>query len=205
MATQPIGHTAHSYTYQKPRRRQEDAEFPLGPEQSKKRQPEVVQTGPTARDHIRSLLSAISGGTNERLSFQDVADHRDGLKSRWDSEVSEDLKTLGVSMSDRFRLMVDPATDSVTTGSDHPDKQKIDAYFASHPERADEFKTLIQLDKLAETAENRLSPDNMQQSLLPDAMAWWYQTNMDTSSLFSGGGMIFGTGGSAYKGLDIRV
>jgi len=36
-------------------------------------------------------------------------------------------------------------------------------------------------------------------------MAWWYQSNMDTATLFTGGGIVFGMGSSAYKGLDIRV
>lgn len=206
MPTQPVEHKVYNYSQPQPRRPQTDVDFPLGPEQSKNRQPEETPASKSGvRTHIESLLADIPKGEDGRLSFQDVVNHKDAVEAEWDQRVSADLEALGVDMSKRFRLMLDPGTGAVTASGDHPDKMRIDAYFAANEERADEFKNIVQLGRLASVAENKLSPDDMQQTLLPQAMAWWYQTNMDTSSLFTGGGVVFGAGGSAYKGLDIRV
>lgn len=205
MATQPIEHKVYSYTYKKPRRPQEDVDFPLGPEQSKKRQDDAPQTGSGVRGHIRALLANVPRRDDGRLSFKDVADYRDAVEAGWDRSVNAALTGLGVDVSRPFRLMTDPSTGAVTAGSDHPDKGRIDNYFASNQDKAEEFTRIIQLGKLVDTSDKRLTPDEMEQTLPLDAMAWWYQTNMDNGALFKGGGVVFGAGGSAYKSLDIRV
>ncbi|MGL1861587.1 MAG: hypothetical protein OCC46_03585 [Pseudodesulfovibrio sp.] len=205
MSTQPIEHKGYGYTYKKPRKPHEDVDFQLGPEQSKKRHEEVADSGPTIRDRIRNLLADVPRSDGTKLSFKDIVDHRDALEKDWDAAVAGDLTTLGVDMSVKFRLMHDPTTGEVQAHVDHPDKMKIDQYFASNPEMADDFENMLQLDKLIDVARRRLAPQEMDQTLEPEAMAWWFQTNMDTTSLFTGGGVIFGQGSSAYKGLDIRV
>lgn len=187
------------------KRTREDVDFPLGPETSKKRQEDVGDAKKTMRDHIRMLLSEIPGGADNRLSFKDVADHTDAREKDWDAAVSGDLKAIGVDMSRRFRLMHEPGSDNVLAGSDHPDKTRIDQYFASNPEMTRDFDTILQLGKLVDVANRKLSRQEMEQPINADAMAWWYHSNMDTASLFTGGGVVFGTGGSTYKGLDIRV
>ena len=88
---------------------------------------------------------------------------------------------------------------------DHGSREMITAYFATNPERALELGEVLQFGKLAGVAEGKLTPQDMSQTLQTEAMAWWYSSNMDTGSLFSGGGVLFGTSGVAYKGLDIRV
>ena len=205
MPTQPIDHKVYSYAYKQPKRSQGDVDFPLAPEQSKKRHEEATDSRATVRDRIKAILSEIPKQGENKLSFQNIVDYRDVLETEWDETVNNDLKALGVDMSAKFRLMHDASTGDVVASNDHPDKGRIDAYFASNSERADEFRTIIQLGKLVNVAENKLSPQDMNQTLQPEAMAWWYQSNMDTASLFNGGGVVFGAGGSAYKGLDIRV
>lgn len=205
MSTQPIEHKVYSYTQKQRKRPQADVDFPLAPEQSKTRHEEAPDSKGTVRNHIQALLSDIPKGDGDRLSFQDVVNYRDSLETEWDQTVNSDLKAIGVDVTAKFRLMHDSSTGKATASSDHPDKARIDAYFAANPDRADDFEKIIQLGKLANVAENKLAPQEMQQTLQTEAMAWWYQSNMDTTSLFMGGGVVFGMGTSAYKGLDIRV
>ena len=205
MPTQPIEHKVYSYAYKQPKRPQGDVDFPLAPEQSKKRHEAVPDSRGAVWNSIQNILSEIPKRDGNRLSFQDIIDYRNAMETEWDQAVDGDLKGLGVDMSVKFRLRHDASADDVTASTDHPDKARIDAYFVANPDRANEFRTIIQLGKLANVAENKLSPQDMGQTLQVEAMAWWYQSNMDTTSLFGGGGVIFGAGGSAYKGLDIRV
>ncbi len=205
MTTQPIEHKGYGYTFKQTRRPQEDVDFPLGPQSSKKQQEEVAEPRATVRDRIRALLAEVPRQDGNRLSFQDIADYRNSLEKDWDAVVSGDLNSLGVDMDRFFRLTHDPGSGQVSTGVDHPDKAKIDQYFASNPEMADDFKSLLQLGKMVDVAERKLSPEAMNQTLDAEAMGWWYQSNMDPSALFTGGGIVFGGGSSAYKGLDIRV
>ncbi len=205
MSTQPIGHKEYNYTYRKPKKTQEDVDFPLGPEQSKKRQETPVVPTASVRDHIQALVDKIPRRDGNKLSFLDVKNYRDSFEKDWDARVSGDLLSLGVDMSRKFRLAHDPASGEMLANADHPDKMKIDQYFISTPDMADDFKSGLQLGKLVDTAERKLAPQEMETELTPEAMSWWFDANMDSVSLFSGGGIIFGMGSSAYKGLDLRV
>jgi len=205
MSTQPIEHKGYGYSFKQTRRPQEDVDFPLGPETSKKQQAEPAEPKATVRDRIRALLADVPKEGGNRLSFKAIVDYRDVLVKDWDAVVSGDLKGMGVDMSQTFRLTHDPVTGQVTAGADHPDKAKIDQYFLLTPDMADDFKNVLQVDKLVDVAERKLTPDEMNQTLDSEAMGWWYQSNMDASALFTGGGVVFGAGSFAYKGLDIRV
>lgn len=205
MSTQPIEHTGYGYSFKQTRKAQEDVDFPLGPELSKKRQEIPAEPRTTVRDHIRTLLEDVPKQDGSRLSFNDIADYRDSLKQDWDAVVTSELSGLGVDLGQKFGLMLDPTTDRVTVSDDHPDAMKIDQYFESNPEMGHDFETVLQLGKLVDVAERKLSPQQMDQTLETEAMAWWYQSNMDTATLFTGGGVVFGMGSSAYKGVDIHV
>jgi len=204
MSTQPIEQTVQGYTYKKPKRVQDDAEFPLGPEQSKKRQETSVETGGDVRNFIRGLLSQVESGEDGRLSFKDVVEHHASIQSGWNSAVKDDLGQLGVDTSSPFRLMYDPAG-SVTVVGEHADREMIDRYFSTNPDRVKEMGDILQFGRLASAAESRFSMQDMDQTLQTEAMAWWYSSNMDTTTLFAGGGTVFGSGNTPYKGLDIHV
>ncbi len=205
MSTQPIEHKGYGYTLKQSRKPHEDVDFPLGPEQSKKRQEESGEQGGGLRARILAILSEVPKSESGRLSFQNILDHRDVLEKVWNDTVARDLAAGGVDMSQTFSLVFAPGTGSVTSSTDHPDKIKIDQYFASNPDMVDDFEHVLQLGKLVDVAERKLAPNEMGQTLRSDAMAWWYQSNMDGASLFAGGGTVFGTGASAYKSLDILV
>nr|WP_321513912.1 hypothetical protein [uncultured Pseudodesulfovibrio sp.] len=204
MSTQPIEQTVQGYTYKKPKRAQDDAEFLLGPEQSKKRQENTVETRGDVRNYIRGLLSQVESGDDGRLSFRDVVDHHALIQSSWNNAVKNELGQLGVDTLSPFRLMYDPAG-AVTVVGDYGDREMIDRYFSTNPGRVREMGDIIQFGRLASTAESRLSVQDMDQTLQTEAMAWWYSSNMDTTTLFAGGGTVFGAGNTPYKGLDILV
>lgn len=205
MSTQPIGHKEYSFTYRKPKKTYEDAEFSLQPEQSNNRQVTEESTSVSGRDRIRAILSDIPLRGGEKLSFYDVKSYRDSLEKDWDARVAGDLATIGVDTDRKFRLTLDPAVGSVVASGDHPDKSKIDMYFQTDTDAADDFESILQLGKLVDVAERKLSPTDMETELTPEAMSWWFDSNMDSSSLFTGGGIVFGVTGSSYQGLDIRV
>ncbi len=73
MSTQPIGHKGYGYTLKQSRKPREDVDFPLGPEQSKKRQDESgEQRGDGLRARIRALLADVSTDGGSGISFQDI-------------------------------------------------------------------------------------------------------------------------------------
>lgn len=205
MATQPIEHKGYNYAQPQTKKAREDVDFPLGGEQSKTRHNEVAEQACTACDQIDLLLREIPKNGSNKLSFQDVVSHRDSLEQQWDRQVRSDLFGVGVDLSSSFRLVYDPSTGSVTASSDHPDKLRIDQYFISNQDRADDFRKRLSLDKLVDVAERSLSEADMSRPIDEESMTNWFQNNMETASLFSGGGIVFGMGQSTYKGLDIRV
>ncbi|RWU02440.1 hypothetical protein DWB63_16155 [Pseudodesulfovibrio sp. S3] len=178
--------------------------FPLNAEQSKNCQAEIPESGAGVRAYIRDLLSGVVSGSDDRLSFTEVVDHHSSLQSDWNREVEADLGELGVDTSTPFRLLYDPAGAALVVG-DHPDKEMINAYFTANPGRVRELGETLQFGSLASTAQSKLTPADMDQPLHTEAMAWWYTANMDAHTLFSGGGVVFGAGGTAYRALDIRV
>ena len=204
MSTQRIEHTVQEYTYQRPKKTREDVEFTLGPESSKNRQEDGTDSRDSARGHILSLLRQVDGESEGSLSFADVIAHHEAVQSGWNSEVGDDLAELGVNVDAPFRLMYDPAG-AVTVAGGHPDQEMIDSYFTANPGKVRELGNILQYGKLASAAETRLNRSELEQPLSAEAMTEWYATNVDPATLSGGGGMLFGAGGTVYKGLDIRV
>lgn len=204
MSTQPIEQTVQGYSYQRPKKTTSDSEFSLDAEQSKTRRVDTPASGSVMRGYLRDLLATAAPDGGSTLSFSDVEAHHADLLESWNSEVKADLTDLGVDTDSVFRLMHDPAGTATVVG-DHPDKEMINAYFTSNPDKVTELGRTLQFGKLVATAKNRLSEKDMDRSLSTDAMAWWYSTNMDTASLFSPGGVVVGASATPYKGLDIRV
>lgn len=204
MSTQRIEHAVQGYTYQRPKKARADVDFPLGPEQSKKRQEDAADSDGDVRGHVQALLAQVPGNTKNWIAFADVVAHHEALQAQWNREVDNDLSDLGVNTQVPFRMIFDPAG-TVTVAGDHPDKDMIERYFSTNPARVRELGDILKFGRLASAAENMLASSEMGQPLKIEAMAWWYSSNMDTSSLFSGGGMLFGAGGTVYRGLDLRV
>ncbi|MBG0790796.1 MAG: hypothetical protein H0S80_09890 [Desulfovibrionaceae bacterium] len=204
MSTQRIEQTVQGYTYQRPKKAHDDAEFPLGPEQSKTRQEGEGGSGDTARGRIRSLLNRVDGETGGAISFADVVAYHEAAQSGWNGEVGADLEELGVNVDVPFRLMYDPAG-AVAVVGDHPGGEMIDSYFTANPGRVRELGDILHLGRLASAAETRLGRGEMEQPMAVGAMTEWYAANMDPAALFSGGGVLVGAGGTVYRGLDLRV
>lgn len=204
MSTQRIEQTVQGYTYQRPKKAREDVEFPLAPEQSKTRQDGDSGSGDGARGRIRSLLDRVEGDRDGAASFADVIACHESLQSGWNAAVGEDLAELGVNVGVPFRLMYDPAG-VVSVAGDHPDREMIESYFTANPGRVRELGDILQLGRLASTAETRLSRAELDRPMAAGAMTEWYAANLSPGTLFSGGGVLVGAGGTVYRGLDIRV
>lgn len=204
MPTQPIDHTVQGYGYKQSRRTQSDVDFSLGADQSKNRHDSGENPDASARQLIQSILGSVPSRSTDSLSFREIVEYYESLQSEWNRAVNDDLVELGVAVTTPFRLMYDPAG-AITVAGEHGDKEMINAYFIANPGRIDELGESFRLGKLADTAQNRLTPGEMGQSLQVEAMAMWYASNMDPSSLYQGGGLLFGSGGGIYKGLDIMV
>lgn len=158
------------------------------------------------RSEIESLLDEIPKGDDDKLSFEDIRDYRAKLDEEFDDSVKKDLKALGVDVSRKFTLVHDGATGKVTVDGNHPDKAIIDKYFEDNPDKVNDFKKLLQLDKLVSYTrpQQTLSQNDFKAQMQAKSMAWWLSSNMDASSWFSNGGMMFGAG-AAYQSLNLRV
>lgn len=204
MATQPIEQTGYEYSQLQSQKTHRDAGFSLETDQSKSRQPDVSD-GCVACDTLASIVREVERANDGALSFNHLAAHRDELEAKWDREVRSDLFSIGVDLTTPFRLVHDAASDSVTASSDHPDTLRIDQYFMGNQQKALDFKKRLTLDKLVDVAQRTLSTEEMDTPMDEESMVGWFRSHMDTASLFSGGGIIFGRGRSAYRGLDLRV
>ena len=156
---------------------------------------------------IKSYLDKIPKGEDNTLSFSEVDDYRSKMEAKWDIQVTADLEALGVDVTKQLPLSYDAATGKVTVAKDHPDKEIIDKYFEDNPDKVEEFKTIIQLGKLTQTASasTQLSPTQYRQSLQLQSLSWWFADNSNPSDWFSGGGLLFGQGQTAYTGLNLQV
>lgn len=167
---------------------------------------EAAKEGSTSVEtDILSYLAKIPKGDDNRLSFEDVDNYRSELEKKWDVEVMADLEKLGVDITQQFPLTYDPDTGKVTVSGEHPDKETIDKYFEDNPDKVDQFHDIIQLGKLTNVANSKLSQDQLTQNLQMNTLAWWYADNTDPGSWFQTGGMVARQGQSAYTGLNLTV
>ncbi|BCS87928.1 hypothetical protein [Pseudodesulfovibrio sediminis] len=204
MPTQPIDHTVQGYGYKQSRRTQSDVDFSLGADQSKNRHESGENQDANTRQFIQSILSNVPSRSAGSVSFREIVEQYTALQSDWNRAVCDDLAELGVKVTAPFRLMYDTAG-SISVAGEHGDKDMINAYFTANPSRIETFGEAFRLGKLADIAENRLTPSEMGQSLQVEALSLWYASNMDISTLYQGGGLLLGSGGGIYKGLDIMV
>lgn len=157
------------------------------------------------RSQIDALLANIPKGDDGKLSFEDIDTYRETLETEWDDAVKADLAKLGVNVDEELPLTWDPATGKVICSDGYPDKDIIDRYFVSNPDKIDEFERIIKLGKMTSTHSQKLSASEMRQSIQQQSMSWWYEDNTDPTSWFSGGGTMLGSTMATYKGLNITV
>lgn len=157
------------------------------------------------RSQIDSILANIPKGDDGKLSFKEVVAYLDSKKEAWDESVKADFEQMGINTYEQFPLSYDPASGSVTVASGHPDKAKIDSYFASNQDKIDEFEEIIQIGKLTRTSNQSLTQAELKQTLQQTVMSAWFDDNTDPSSWFSGGGLMFGSGQLSLSGLNLKV
>ncbi|WP_319471493.1 hypothetical protein [uncultured Pseudodesulfovibrio sp.] len=167
------------------------------------------QAGKNLRSQIRAqiddLLKDVPKGTDGKLSFKDIDDYREKLGKEWDESVKADLEKLGVDVEKEFPLSWDTKTGKLTVSKEHPDKEVIDKYFESNPEKVEEFQKIVQLGKMTRTHEQKLTPQQLQKSIQQESVAWWYEDNSDPTSWFQGGGRLMSNTQAAYSGLNLKV
>ena len=177
--------------------------------QAKKTSQEAASAGQSSGigTEIMSLLSQVPKGDDDRLSFQDVEDYRETLGKAWDKVVMADLKALGVDVSQEMPMTYDVDTGKVTVASGTKGKAVIDKYFEDNPDVVSQFYDIVQLGKLTNTAETKLSQDQRIQNIKLQSMAWWYEGNTDVQSWFDGGGLLAlkGQAATSYTGLNLIV
>ena len=156
---------------------------------------------------IMALLSKVPKGDDNKLSFQDVEDYRETLGEAWDLDVMADLAALGVDVSQEMPMTYDVETGKVTVADGTEGKEIIDQYFEDNPDVVSRFYDIVQLGKLASTAESKLSQDQRLQNIQLQTMAWWYEDNTDAQSWFDGGGLLAlqGQASTSYTGLNLMV
>lgn len=158
---------------------------------------------------IEDLLSGVPQSGN-KLTFQDVMDHRDELRDEFEARAKVELSLLGVDTERDFTLSYDASTDTVTADSSHPDKKIIDAYFKNNAEMREAFAQVVTYSNLLKPAETTVSPAERIRQMQFDSMSVWFSDNLSTSSLSGGlagvGSLLFTEESEpAFFGLDLLV
>lgn len=154
---------------------------------------------------ILKLLETIPSAQQGYLSASDVQEQADKLEDEFDDQVLAELKELGVDTDAKFQLVYDSASDEVVCSKDHPDKDKIEAYFKANPERKEQFKSLICMRSLAQTASASMSPAMFEQQMALTSMSVWFGENMESSDFLGSQGIVYGAQSSYYKSINLTV
>lgn len=157
---------------------------------------------------ILTLLEAIPAAQQGHLSFYDIQKLADKLEEEFDDQVLADLKKLGVDTDKKFQLMYDSKTGEVVCSNDHPDKEKIENYFKANEDRKEQFKSLVGMRSLSQTAQQNLSPSQFKQQMQLQSMAFWSSQNLGgigAGDFLGGQGIIFGAQNAYYKAISIKV
>ncbi|WP_028571456.1 hypothetical protein [Desulfonatronum lacustre] len=205
MSTQAIDSAVYGYSWQQAVNSGQTAETA----QQTRTQQSGASSGQTSlksqvRGHIESLLEDIPRSYG-KLTFQDVLNYKESREKEWSDSFKADMAALGVNTTTSLSLSLDPSTGLIEANGNHPDKAVVDQYFLDNPDMAEMFEKDVQLSKLTGIAERKLSPMELRQSLSMQNMAVWFESSLSSSSLFAGGGMVFGQAGTGYAGLDLRV
>lgn len=157
-------------------------------------------------DYLDDLLDKVYDTPRAMLSFEDVEDKLEELREEFDDQVLADLKELGVNTDIAFKLSYDSNTGAVTASSNHPDKDKIEAYFNSNPERTEQFKDITDLQTVTGYASSTLSTQDFKAQMTMMSMSVWLSTGLTSDSFTGTSGMDFSSmGSSAYQGLNLTV
>ncbi|WP_147820418.1 hypothetical protein [Salidesulfovibrio onnuriiensis] len=154
---------------------------------------------------ILKLLQTIPAAQQGYLSASDLQKQADKLEDEFDDQVLAELKELGVDTDTKFQLVYDSAKDAVVCSNGHPDKDKIEAYFKANPERKEQFKSLLCMRNLTQTATASMSPDLFKQQMTLASMSVWFGENMESSEFLGAQGIIYGAQSSYYKSINMTV
>lgn len=158
------------------------------------------------RRYVEDLLADIpkQGG---KLTFDDIKAYREEKLEELRESVREGLEALGVDLSKDLNLSYDANTGKVLV-SNHPDKAKVERFFESNPELTEEYARLLQLTKLTETADAKISAADMRRRVQAGMLSAWFEQNAGED--FFGGSLSMSLAvlkgqARAYTGLSLRV
>jgi hypothetical protein len=193
MTTTPIESSGYGYTYQRSTQAREESE--------------AAQAESTKNTRRRDdLLSNVPRTSNGRLTFDSVINYRKGQEKAWDERFKADMAEKGIDTEKSgLSLSLDPSSGKVSANANHPNKAAIDQYFIDNPDMAEQFTENVQLGKLTSLAERKLTLPELRRSLSAQSMSIWFEASAGASSLYTGGGMVFGGGSASYAGLNMRV
>ncbi len=162
-------------------------------------------SGGKIRRQVEELLADVPK-QGDKLTFADIKSYRENRLEEFQKTVREGLEALGVDLSKDLNLSYDANSGKVTAGN-HPDKAKVERFFESNSELTQEYASLLQLTKLTETADVKISPTDMRRRIQSSMMSAWYSENTDD---FFGGSLAMSLAGvnsqiQAYTGLSLRI
>ncbi|KAB1442084.1 hypothetical protein [Pseudodesulfovibrio senegalensis] len=156
------------------------------------------------------LVKNIIRRSGSSLSFSDLQEEADELEDEFDKQVKDELKALGVDTDKSFQLRYDEKTEKMVC-SNHPDKDKIEAYFNSNPDRVEQFRDIVDLRAITGYAQSNMSSQLFQTQMSPQL----FQRQMDYLSMsvwmgsmesgFTGTMNMSASGSNFYQGLNLQV
>lgn len=140
-------------------------------------------------------LSYLSASAAEDLgkssiTFNDLLTHRDDLTEAFTAEMEAGLKAAGVAEDADFRISLNEHGE-IEVKSNHPDKAKIEKYFAENPELAEDYQHIEALNKLEQA--RSAQGYNLQTSYSPGrllSMSSLMSQQPPTNMAVTGGGSL---------------
>ena len=117
----------------------------------------VTTLGQTAIS--RALVEMKSGGTG-KVTFKDIAAHREKLETEFTLQVRVDLAKRGVSTDEEFTLIMTPDGKIQVDCADAAVKEKIERYLEEHQDTCEQFgyiQALSNLERARQSPAGRLA------------------------------------------------
>lgn len=150
--------------------------------------PKATNKNPYASD-ISQLSSAVSSAlksmglsSSDRVTFSTLMDHKADLETKFSENVRADLLKLGIDPSVDFRLVSGTDGTGVKVVSNHPDKAKIEKYFADNKNRVAEFEQIQGLANIENTRKSQsIDKDSLRSRLQLESMSAWFSDSPASS------------------------
>ncbi len=140
---------------------------------------------------LKGVMDDLGLSAKDNISFQTLMVYRDKLQAEFTDDVRLGLLAAGVDKDVEFRVAPGVDGRGIRVITDHPDKEKIEAFFKENPELAQTFEQIQSLNKMEEVRKSRhIDVNAIRDRIRLESMTAWFSANQSF--------MAFSEQGAAY-------